>query len=31
LASSFQKLFFLLRLQCAGHHTCEHWDFLREV
>src|ERR1019366_2021985 len=29
LACSFQKLFFLLQLQCAGHHTCKHRDFLR--
>ena len=31
LASSFQKLFFPLQLQCASHHTCEHWDFLHKV
>ena len=24
LACGFQEFFFLLRLQCAGHHTCEH-------
>jgi hypothetical protein len=27
LAGSFQEFFFLVQLQCASHHTCEHGNF----